>query len=93
MAAGSQTQKHLAEMPEKEILTETALAAALGVTTRTIRRMVGRCEIPPGTRLGGHTVWFAGRVLAYIDKRLEKAEQSAARRDAALGRHKGSRSA
>ena len=70
-----------------------SLAAVLGVTTRTIRRMVGRCEIPPGTRLGGHTVWFAGRVLAYIDRRLEKAEVAAARRDAALGRHKGTRSA
>ena len=76
----------LALLPEKAILDEKAMATALGVTPRTVRRMVGRREIPPGVRLAGKTVWMAGKVLAWLERKLEKAESSAQRRQAAFCR-------
>jgi len=70
----------LARMPERAILDERALAEALGVTPRTVRRMVGRFELPPAVRLAGRSVWFAGRILAHIEAAAERAEREADRR-------------
>jgi len=72
----------LAKLPEKALLDETALAAAFGVTPRTVRRMVGRHEIPPGVPLAGKTVWMAGKVLAFLEAKLDRMQASAQRRAA-----------
>ena len=56
----------LAELPPNAIIDQAALARALSVTERTIRRMVARFELPPGVPLAGRTVWLAGKVLAHF---------------------------
>jgi len=67
----------LARLPDKAILDEAALAKALHVAPRTLRRMVNRWQVPPGVRLGGRSVWFAGRVLAFIEAGMIRAERDA----------------
>ena len=69
----------LAELPERTMLDEKALAAALSVTPRTVRRMVGRYELPPGFPFAGRTQWFVGRVLAWIEAQAERKQQEAER--------------
>ncbi|MBN2130874.1 MAG: hypothetical protein JW741_15335 [Sedimentisphaerales bacterium] len=71
--------RSLAEMPPGTILDETALAAALGCSKRTLRRMVGRFEVPPAIRLASRASWQAGRVLAWIAARAERVEREAER--------------
>jgi len=69
----------LARLPEQALLDQKQLAAALGVTKRTVRRMVVRFELPPPIRLAGRSVWLAGRVLGHIEARAERAAQDADR--------------
>lgn len=80
----------LARMPVQTLLDERALAAALKVTTRTIRRMVGRYELPPGVPLAGRTVWLSGKVLAFLEEKLDRAARDAERRATAMQRHAAS---
>lgn len=67
----------LATLPEKALLEETAMTRALGVSARTIRRMVDRHELPPPIPLAGRSVWIAGRVFAYLDAQANQAEKEA----------------
>jgi predicted DNA-binding transcriptional regulator AlpA len=76
----------LAALPEKAILTEAALAAAIGVTQRTIRRMVQRNEIPPPVPLAGQAVWFSGNVLSHIQSRMERRSRDVIRQQNARER-------
>ncbi|HUS58884.1 MAG TPA: hypothetical protein VM141_09550 [Planctomycetota bacterium] len=69
----------LARLPERTILDEGALAKALHVAPRTLRRMVNRWQLPPPVALGGRRVWFAGRVLAHIEAGAERAAKDAER--------------
>jgi len=69
----------LAKLPEKAILNEAAVAKALHVAPRTLRRVVARWQIPPAVTLGGRSVWFAGRVLAHIEAAAIRAEKDAER--------------
>jgi len=69
----------LATLPPDSMLTEAALAGALGVTSRTIRRMSGRFELPPPVRLAGRAIWIAGRVREHIQARAERAAREAER--------------
>lgn len=69
----------LAEMPDKALIDETALAAALNVDKRTIRRMVARFELPPGVTFGGRKTWQAGAVLRWFEARAEQAARQAKR--------------
>ena len=77
----------LARLPEKTILDERQLAATISVSPRTIRRMVARFELPPPIRLGGHSVWFAGRVLAHLENAAERAAREAERQAARIERN------
>ncbi len=67
----------LARLPERTILDETRLAAVLGVSGRTVRRMVSRYELPPPISLAGRSMWYSGRVLAHLDAAFERAEKEA----------------
>jgi N-methylhydantoinase B/oxoprolinase/acetone carboxylase alpha subunit len=78
----------LARMPERAILDEKAMAEAFRVTPRTVRRMVGRYEIPPGVPLAGKTVWMAGKVLSFLESKMEQAESSARGRAEAFLRNR-----
>jgi predicted DNA-binding transcriptional regulator AlpA len=69
----------LAELPERALLDERALARALGVTKRTVRRMVARFELPPPVSFAGRAMWQVGRVLAWFESRAERASRQAAR--------------
>ena len=69
----------LAELPPAALLDETALAAALGVTKRTIRRMVGRYELPPPVRFAGRSTWQAGAVLRWFEAAAERKAREAER--------------
>ncbi len=69
----------LAGLPDAAEMDARALAHALGVHEKTLRRMAQRGEIPPGIRLAGRSVWLAGRVRAWIQDRAEQAEQKAKR--------------
>ena len=69
----------LARMDGKTMLNQIALANALGVSTRTVRRLVVRNEIPPGVTLGARRVWLVADVLTHIQRRAEKAAKEAER--------------
>jgi len=67
----------LAELPERTLVDERALAKALGVSMRTVRRMVGRYELPPPVPFGGRAMWQVGKVLAWFEARADRAARSA----------------
>jgi hypothetical protein len=69
----------LAALPAGAFLDETALAGALDVNKRTIRRMVGRFELPPGVLFGGRKVWQPGAVLRWFEQRADRAAREAER--------------
>lgn len=75
----------LARLPEKTLLTEDALARALGISKRTIRRMVGRFELPPAVRFGGRSTWQSGAVLRWFEARADRAARQAERAAGKLG--------
>ena len=53
-------------LPEKSLLDEAHLAAALQVTPRTIRRMVGRSQLPPPVQLGGRSFWMVSTSSQFL---------------------------
>jgi predicted DNA-binding transcriptional regulator AlpA len=59
-------------MPEKTLLDESALAEALRLSKRTVRRMVARNELPPPFRFAGKSTWLSGKVLAHFEARAER---------------------
>jgi predicted DNA-binding transcriptional regulator AlpA len=67
----------LACLPDMAMLDDRALARALGVCKRTVRRMATRHELPPPIRQAGKSLWIAGKVRAWISERAEQAEQKA----------------
>lgn len=82
----ARTVTALADLPPKALLDEAALAQALGVGKRTVRRMVARFELPPPIPLAGRSTWIVERVLTHLDERAarvaRKAEQEARRIEA-----------
>ena len=69
----------LAELPERTILDEVALAETVGVSKRTVRRMVGRHELPPPVRFAGRSCWQVGRVLVHFEAKAERAAKETER--------------
>jgi len=84
----------LAELPAQTLLDERALAEIFSITTRTVRRMVSRFELPPPVRMAGRSTWITGRVLAHINNCAERAarqaEQTAARIELTVARNRPS---
>lgn len=74
----------LAKMPQGTVLDERALASTLDVSPRTVRRMVDRCELPAGVKLGSRKIWLSDKVLAYFAERADKAAREAKRQAARL---------
>ncbi|HEY3324257.1 MAG TPA: hypothetical protein VGP72_27650 [Planctomycetota bacterium] len=78
----------LAVLPAQTLIDERALALSFGVTARTVRRMVARHELPPPVRMAGRATWIAGKVLAHVEARAERAARKAQQEEqrlAALG--------
>ena len=69
----------LAALPGQTLVDEHALAQILSITTRTVRRMVTRHELPPPVPLAGRSTWVVARLLAHIEARAERAAQKAER--------------
>jgi hypothetical protein len=69
----------LAELPVNTLLDNQALAEVFSVSTRTLRRMVGRGEIPRGIRLGGRSMWIAGTLVEYLKAEAERQAAQARR--------------
>ena len=61
----------LARLPERALVDEGAMARAFGVNGRTIRRMVNRHELPPPLKRAGRALWFAGRVLDWLEEEAD----------------------
>jgi hypothetical protein len=73
----------LAEKPGQALLDEFALADILGVSTRTVRRMVLRGQLPNGIRLGGRRMWVVGKLAEFLSVESDRMAKEA-RRIAAL---------
>lgn len=69
----------LARLPRQALLDEGAMARAFGVNGRTIRRMVNRHELPPPLKRAGRALWFAGRVLDWLEEEAEQLAKDANR--------------
>jgi predicted DNA-binding transcriptional regulator AlpA len=82
-AAGGLCITGLAEMPERTLLDERAMASALHVSPRTIRRMVMRGQLPAGIKLGSRRMWLVGKVTEFLSAESDKSAAEA-RRIAAL---------
>lgn len=76
----------LGRYPPETLLDQEALAQALDVSPRTLRRMVARFELPPGMTLGGRKVWIVRKVLEYLTERAEELARKAGQAAAKLGR-------
>jgi predicted DNA-binding transcriptional regulator AlpA len=76
----------LTEFPEDTLLDEAALAQALGIHKRTIRRMVRRYELPPPVSFAGRATWQAVKVLKWFETRAERLAREAERDARRLGR-------
>jgi len=66
------TVTKLAELPAGSMLDEKALAEVFAVSPRTIRRMIGRGELPPGVFLGARKIWFSEKVIEFLSQRAEQ---------------------
>jgi len=64
----------LANLPYDTLVDCEALGGCLAVSTRTLRRMVGRGQIPKGLLLGGRRMWMAGKVVDYLREMSERQE-------------------
>jgi predicted DNA-binding transcriptional regulator AlpA len=69
----------LAELPERAFIDEKALAQALGVTKRTVRRMVGRYELPPPVSFAGRSMWQVRKVLTWFETQADRLARDAQR--------------
>jgi predicted DNA-binding transcriptional regulator AlpA len=76
----------LARLPAGTLLDECQLAALLGCHRMSIKRGVQRGELPAPVRLLGRSTWTAGRLIQYIDARLDAAEADAERERARIAR-------
>ena len=82
----------LAEYPPDTLLSQRALASVLGVSPRTIRRMICRYELPPGIKLGGRKVWIVRALREFLEQRFTTAAEAAAETRARVPRLRNSRS-
>lgn len=67
----------LAELPAHALIDEKELARLLSRTDRTVRKMVSRFELPPPIQFGGRSTWLAGKVIAWIAERADRAASKA----------------
>lgn len=65
----------LGELPSGSIINEEALAKMFGRCQVSIKRAVQRGELPPPVKLLGMPVWTAGKLLDYINERLDAAQK------------------
>lgn len=70
----------LVQRPEDALIYADEAAIAFDVTPRTVRRMIGRRELPPSMRVAGRAAWRAGTFRSWIRDRAETLARDARRR-------------
>ncbi len=62
----------LGKLPPATLITESGLAGMLGKACReSIKRAIGRGELPPPIKLMGKNGWTVGRIVQHIEERLD----------------------
>lgn len=75
----SKVETDRTSLPVEPLLNKREVAQALGLSTRTLERLVSLRQFPPPLKLGPTTVrWRAQAVRAYLE-RQEQAAAAAAR--------------
>jgi len=69
----------LAGLPGDTVIDERKLAALLQMSPRTVRRVVGRGQLPPGVKLGGRSVWVVRKVIEFLVAEAERVDAAARR--------------
>jgi len=79
--------KKLGELPVGAIVDEEAIAQMFGRCTTSVKRAVDRGELPKPVRLFGKPCWTAGRILNFLDKRMETAQQESEKNSERFAQH------
>lgn len=61
---------------ELQLESKRETAGRLGVSERTLERLVGRGEFPKGIRIGERPFWNKQDTLAWIQAKFDAAEQT-----------------
>lgn len=69
--------RELGDLPDGTIINEEALAKMFDRCQVSIKRAIQRGELPPPIKLLGMPVWTVGKLLAYINTRLDIAQKNA----------------
>lgn len=73
--ASSAIINELSRLSPETLLTEVALAEVFAVSTRTVRNMVSRYELPPPLKMGGRAMWRAESICNWIRLLSEMLEE------------------
>jgi hypothetical protein len=66
----------LGDLPDGTIINEEALAKMFDRCQASIKRAIQRGELPPPVKLLGMPVWTVGKILSYLNNRLEIAQKN-----------------
>jgi hypothetical protein len=77
----------LAALHPSAIVTEAGIAHLFSRHLVSVKRAVGRGELPPPCKLFGTNVWTAGSLVRYIEGRLAQAAAEAERDAKRLAQH------
>lgn len=69
----------LAKAQPGTLLNERAMASCLAVSTRTLRRMVQRGQLPKGIKLGGRRMWMTEKVMEFLTDQSNELAREARR--------------
>lgn len=72
---GSGVIERLGRLEAGSIISERQLAQMFGRCAETVKRAIGRGELPKPVRLLGENCWTVGTILAHIERRLHEAEE------------------
>ncbi|MFC1706981.1 hypothetical protein ACFL59_09205 [Planctomycetota bacterium] len=75
------------ELSDEDIVDEEGLARIFDKCRKSIKRAVGRGELPAPFRFGGQPTWRVGSIREHFAKAEAKAEKEAARRARLIERH------
>lgn len=78
----------LARLEPNALLNELALADALGVSTRTVRRWVTKGDLPRPFPMGAHRLWLVSTLLAHFKDRTDQARKEQERELARIRRYR-----
>lgn len=83
--------EQLGRLGDGAIITESGLAKLFHRHRASVRRAVGRGEIPPPIQLMKRRVWSIGAIRRHLDMRLKEAADDVKARNDALKKHRPAR--